>query len=39
MKHEIISEKWVENVLNVSAKTKGLDELLDTIQLQAKLWS
>jgi len=40
MKHEIISEKMGgENVfVNVSAKTKeGLDELLDTIQLQAEM--
>ena len=40
MKHEIISEKMGgENVfVNVSAKTKeGLDELLDTIQLQAEI--
>ena len=40
MKHEIISEKMGgENVfVNVSAKTKkGLDELLDAIQLQAEI--
>ena len=40
MKHEIISEKMGgENVfVNVSAKTKeGLDELLDTIHLQAEI--
>ncbi len=40
MKHEIISEKMGgENVfVNVSAKTKkGLDELLDSIQLQAEI--
>ncbi len=40
MKYEIISEKMGgENVfVNVSAKTKeGLDELLDTIQLQAEM--
>ena len=40
MKHEIISEKMGgENVfVNVSAKTKkGLDELLEAIQLQAEI--
>ena len=40
MKHEIISEKMGgENVfVNVSAKTKdGLDDLLDSISLQAEL--
>ena len=39
MKHEIINEKMGgENVfVNVSAKTKGLDDLLEAILIQAEV--